>query len=364
MSEKNKKRLQLLFRLPGFKAYYRLRTGKAPLPVNITLSLLYSCNSRCATCNVYEKRVKNFTLEEYKKTFTSLGRAPYWFTLSGGEPFLRKDIADIAKAAYDICQPGIINIPTNGSLYKVIPERVEEIVAYARDTDIIINLSLDEIGEQHDALRGFPGNWERAMKTYEALRELRRYPNFTLGIHTVISKFNVQRFPQIYRELIKLEPDSYITEMAEERVELGTMGSDITPSAAAYSTAIDFLVAEMRRNNVQGVAKIAQSFRFEYYRLAKEYLARPRQVIPCYAGITSVQISPDGDVWPCCIRADSMGNLRQNGYDFKKIWNGPAAAEIRDSIRNQACACPLANAGYTNLLLNGSSLIKVAGHLL
>ncbi len=363
MSGKNIKRLQLLSRLPGFKAYYRLRAGQAPMPVNITLSLLYSCNSRCATCNVYEKQVKNFTLDEYKKTFASLGRAPYWFTLSGGEPFLRKDISHIAKAAYDICQPGIINIPTNGSLYKVIPERVEEIVTYTRDTDIIINLSLDEIGEAHDKIRGFPGNWERAMKTYEALKELRRYPNFTLGIHTVISKFNVKRFPEIYRELIKLEPDSYITEIAEERVELGTMGSDITPSLTEYAEAINFLIKEMRDSKVRGVAKIAQSFRFEYYRLVKAYLARQTQVIPCYAGITSVQISPDGDVWPCCIRADSMGNLRESAYDFRKVWNSPEAKKIRASIRNRECACPLANAGYTNLLLNAGSLVKVAGHL-
>jgi len=359
MHSSTKRKIQLLSRLPRFKWFYKRPKGIAPLPVNVTVSLLYSCNSRCKTCNVYEKRVQNFSLDEYRKTFKSLGEAPYWFTMSGGEPFLRKDIVDICTAAYEICKPGIINIPTNGSLYQVIPERVEAIVRRAPDTEIIINLSLDDIGRRHDEIRGFPGNWDRALKTYEGLRKLRKYPNFTLGIHTVISAFNVQRFKEIYKALINLEPDSYITEIAEERVELGTVGLPITPDKEAYFTAIDFLKQEMKKNKVSGIARVARAFRLEYYELVKRYLIQREQVIPCYAGITSCQISPDGDVWPCCIRADSMGNLRDYNYDFKEIWNSSTASGVRASIKNRECACPLANAGYTNLLLNSKSLLKI-----
>ncbi len=364
MNVKHIKKINLLSRLPKYRWYYRRLKGSAPLPINLTVSLLYSCNSRCMTCNVYEKKVKNFTLEEYKRTFASLGKAPYWFTMSGGEPFLRKDIVEICKAAYDYCKPGIINIPTNGSLYKIIPEKVEQIVSYARDTDIIINLSLDEIGAEHDRIRGFPGNWERALKTYEQLKKLRRYPNFTIGIHTVISKFNVRRFPEIYKELLKWEPDSYITEIAEERVELNTIGEPITPDYDSYSDAIDFLISEMKKQKQVGVAKVARAFRFEYYQMVKEYLREPRQVIPCYAGVASAQISPDGEVWPCCVRADSMGNLRDYDYDFQRVWNSPQALKIRRSIKNQECACPLANASYTNMLVHFKSLNSALGYYL
>ena len=85
-------------------------------------------------------------------------------------------------------------------------------------------------------------NFQRAMKTYEALKELRKYDNFTLGIHTVISNFNVDEFEDIYQNLIQLQPDSYITEIAEERVELGTIGEGITPNYEKYSQAIDFII--------------------------------------------------------------------------------------------------------------------------
>ncbi|WP_456440726.1 radical SAM/SPASM domain-containing protein [Caldithrix abyssi] len=358
-----KKRIQLLSRLPLYRAFYTFARGRAPLPVNFTLSLLYSCNSRCATCNVYLKKVDNLTPDEYDRIFATVGQAPFWFTLSGGEPFLRKDIVDIARVIYQQSRPAIINIPTNGSLYRIIPERVEEILRACPGSDVIINLSLDEVGEKHDEIRGFPGNWERAIKTYQELQKLKRYPNLTLGIHTVISVFNVRRFPEIYKELIALQPDSYITEIAEERVELETMGLDITPEAEEYARAIDFLIGDMKNSRLKGLARVARSFRIEYYQLVKQFLQTHQQVIPCYAGVASCQISPDGEVWPCCIRADSMGNLREHDYDFPKIWNGEAASRIRRSIKNRECACPLANASYTNLLLHGRSLTKIAFRL-
>ncbi|RMF56799.1 MAG: radical SAM protein [Calditrichaeota bacterium] len=356
------KRVQLLSKIPVF--HLSRVSGRGILyPVNITISLLYACNSRCKTCNVYLKKVKTFTVEEYDRLFQKLGKAPYWFTFSGGEPFLRKDIASIVRLAYQHTRPGIINIPTNGSFYDRIPELVEEIVVNCPESEIIINLSLDHLGERHNEIRGLEDNWNKAMKTYQALRELKRYPNFTIGIHTVISNFNVKEFREIYQGLIELEPDSYITEIAEQRVELGTMDEPITPQVNDYAEAIDFLRSEMRKRKYKGVAQIAQAFRYEYYQLVKHILQQQTQVIPCFAGVMSAQISPDGHVWPCCIRADSMGNLREHDYDFKKIWRSAQAAKIRESIRNKECHCPLANASYTNMLASPSTMWKVVKHL-
>jgi hypothetical protein len=58
-----------------------------------------------------------------------------------------------------------------------------------------------------------------------------------------------------------------------------------------------------------------------------------------------------------------VGNVRDYGYDFRTVWFGPQAAAFRASVRNHECACPLANASYTNLLLDARSLVRVAGHM-
>ena len=68
-------------------------------------------------------------------------------------------------------------------------------------------------------------------------------------------------------------------------------------------------------------------------------------------------------VWPCCVRADDLGNLRDHGYDFKKIWFGEKIKEVRRSIAAKECHCPLANAAYTNMLLDIPTLARVSTNL-
>jgi MoaA/NifB/PqqE/SkfB family radical SAM enzyme len=298
------------------------------------------------------------SIEEFDKIFRKIGGA-YWFTLSGGEPFLRDDIVEVCRSVHDNCKPGIINIPTNGLLCDVIPGRVKEILEVCPGSQIVVNVSIDGVGEQHDEIRGVKGNFERAMKTYEALRSLNS-KNFELGIHTVISAFNVNEIPKIYEQLKGLKPDSYITEIAEERVELGTVGEKITPPLEDYSKAVDYLLEEIKRQDFKGISKLTRAFRLEYYKLVKKTLKEKKQVIPCYAGFASAQIAPDGDVWACCIKAEPIGNLREVNYDFRKIWFNQKTNNIRKPIMTGHCYCPLANASYTNMICNFKSLTKVS----
>ena len=192
-----------------------------PLPMNLTFSVSYRCNSRCQTCNVWRKRVEDFTLDEYERTFRHLGTTPYWLTFSGGEPFLRPDLIDIILASYHHCRPGIINIPTNGLLVKRIVKGVERLTREASQAQIVVNLSLDGIGEQHDAIRGVPGNFAKLRETYAGLRQLTA-PNLTVGIHTVISQLNIDDFMPLHQHVRQeWQPNSFITEMAEERDRIG-----------------------------------------------------------------------------------------------------------------------------------------------
>jgi hypothetical protein len=200
------------------------------------------------------------------------------------------------------------------------------------------------------------------MRTYAAFKELKtRYPNLTLGVHTVISTFNVEAFPELCAFVQReLKPDSYITEIAEQRVELDTVGLGITPTPEKYSVAIDTLLASLRAQQLTGVSQVTQAFRRQYYELVKRTLREQRQVIPCMAGIASAQIAPNGDVWTCCIRAEAMGNLREHDYDFARVWRTAKAQQLRRSIKAGECYCPLANAAYTNMLTHGPTLLKVA----
>ena len=350
--------LGVLARVPLYKSYRRFGWPKM-LPINLTLSPSPRCNSRCLTCNIWMKRENELNMDEWEKVLRSLGKAPYWFTVSGGEPFMFKGIVEICQMAYEYCQPGIINIPTN-SILNTIPEKVKQIAESCPKSQLIINLSLDGVGEKHDFIRGVAGNFEKFEKTLHALLDLRdSLPNLTLGIHTVVSVFSVGHLEEVMAYADQSGVDQFITEIAEPRVELDTVGLPITPDKESYRQAIDRLMAHVEKRSYKGVARITEAFRVEYYKLVKRILDEEDQVIPCYAGWASAQIYADGTVWPCCVRADKLGNLRDHNYDFGEIWFGEKIKEVRRSIAAKECHCPLANASYTNMLLDVPTLAKV-----
>lgn len=355
--------LGVLVRIPLFKLQRRFGWPKM-LPLNITLSPSPKCNSRCLTCNIWMKREDELSLAEWDKALASLGQAPYWFTISGGEPLMYPQIVELAQLVYKHCRPGIINIPTNAIL-KSGPERVRRILESCPDSQLIINLSLDGVGGKHDAIRGVPGNFqmfEERLQQYLALRD--EFPNLTVGIHSVISVFNVKDLAELIQYADASKADQFITEIAEPRIELDTVGLPITPDKESYSQAIDRLIDYITSKRYKGISRITEAFRVEYYDLVKRVLAEQDQVIPCYAGWASAQIYADGTIWPCCIRADDLGNLRDFDYDFGAIWFGEAIKGVRQSIAAKECYCPLANASYTNMLHDGATLARVGAKLI
>src|SRR5438552_18449135 len=78
------------------------------------------------------------------------------------------------------------------------------------------------------------------------------------------------------------------------------------------------------------------------------------------AGVASARSARSADVWTCCVRAQSMGNLREHEYDFASVWRTGKAKQLRRSIKAGECYCPLANAAYTNMLTHGPTVMKVA----
>jgi len=310
------------------------------------------------------KREDELSLDEWEKVLTSLGRAPYWFTISGGEPLMYPHVVELAQLAYQYCRPGVINIPTNAIL-PTIPDRVERIARSCPESQLIINLSLDGVGEKHDTIRGIPGNFKKFEERLEQLLSLRRQlPNLIVGIHSVVSVFSVGHLDELIAYADQSGADQFITEIAEPRVELDTVGLPITPSAEDYTQAIDRLIAYVNSKQFTGMAKFTEALRTEYYKLVKRILDEKDQVIACYAGWVSAQIYADGTVWPCCVRADNLGNLRNHNYDFKEIWFGEKIKEVRRSIAAKECHCPLANASYTNMLHDIPTLTRVSAKLL
>jgi len=68
----------------------------------------------------------------------------------------------------------------------------------------------------------------------------------------------------------------------------------------------------------------------------------------------------NGDIYPCELLIDrKLGNVRDNGYDFKKIWYGKKADEARRFIRDTKCFCTYECFLTVNILFNPRMMPKV-----
>lgn len=342
-------------------------------PMTLTYSVTAACQSKCKTCQIGamfcqdpSRPEKDLTLEEIEKVFKTM-EPVYFFNMSGGEPFMRKDLPEIVALACRYLKPRVIHTPTNAILSDRIIEYTEKIIKIVHDYDptvpFTVKPSIDGIGDKHDEIRGVKGNFNCLLKTIEGLKKLEeKYDNFHLELGTVISNFNINDLEEIEDFVHSLGVESYRNEVAECRTEFFNLQDPITPPADVYQRLIKDFARKVEENigKKKKLARTTEAMRVVYYDLAGRILAEKKQIIPCYAGVSNVHINFDGGVWPCCVLGydQEMGNLRDYGYDFQKLWHSEKAYDVRKYIRNKNCACPLANQAYSNELMNFPTLFK------
>ncbi len=348
-------------------------------PITLTFSVTNICQSKCRTCQIWQlyekqpqKKKEELTIKEIEDIFKSIGHI-YFLNISGGEPFLRKDLPKIIELAMKYLKPGIVHIPTNAIASAAIERMTQEILEiinlYDKNVPLTIKPSFDGVGKEHDEVRGVPGNFDKVLETVSRLKQLNKeYHNLHIELGTVISKANMHNIEKIADYAHSLGVESYRNEIAEQRAEFFNKEDSITPTAEEYRNLINKFSKKIKEN-IKGkrkLTKLTESFRLVYYDIAIKIMAHRKQVIPCYAGISNVHLTPYGDLWPCCVLGydKPLGNLRKEDFNFKKVWHSKQAAIVRKSIRDKECWCPLANQAYSNILYNMKSLVPVLVNIL
>lgn len=149
------------------------------LPIKPTiLNLMVNdvCNSRCQMCLIWKnKKDKEFSPDELTEILNeSLFSNLQYVGVSGGEPTLRKDLPELFEV---ICnkKPKILGtgIITNGILEETVKQQVLKSAEICRSKGVPFNvmISLDGIGEVHDAVRGRENNFQSALSLIRFFKE-------------------------------------------------------------------------------------------------------------------------------------------------------------------------------------------------
>lgn len=331
-------------------------------PVQFTFFLTKRCNARCPFCFYGSgsgdavQREKELSLSEIEHISASLGTL-LWLAFSGGEIFLRTDIADIAQTFYRRNRPALMLFSTNGLLTGVIKEKIGEIAARCRESTIVVKLSLDGPQPVHDAIRG-AGSFQRTMATCHVLGKLLdEYPNLELGINTVFCAENQDSMEEIISfvrglDRIKTHTVSLIRGEGRQLVDMEKYRKAAEQLAANLRTGKSAMY-RFRGARIKAAQDIVQ--RSLIYETEKQQ----RRLVPCYAGRLNLVLTETGDLYPCESFTMKMGNLRDSDYDMERILRSPGARSILDFIQRKGCYCSHECYLMTNILFNAGMYPRI-----
>ena len=113
-------------------------------PAFLTFFVTWACNHRCVFCDVWKKTPKDeLTIDEIDTFFASLKSLDV-LRLSGGEPFIRKDLHEIINLGDSHLNPSIIHITTNGINTGRIVSTLEQVKSLDK---VHIKVSIDDVGK-------------------------------------------------------------------------------------------------------------------------------------------------------------------------------------------------------------------------
>lgn len=310
----------------------------------LTYVMTYRCNSRCVTCDIWKDPgpvPTELTAAEVAQVFGPSRRLAdlRYVNLSGGEPFLREDIVEIARfflAKY----PGItVSIPTNGLLVTKSLRKIEEILAGHDPARLSMGVSLDGIGATHDRIRGIPGNYEKCLELVKSLRA--KWPALGVGIGMTLTPDNFTEVEAVHQLALDLSV-GFTTRFAQASFYYHNDKPE-QPQASGWTPALKIqahqalLKIRDRRFAETGLYRRALDPSYAFMSEAVDRTFADHRTHDCFSGTYSFFLDPFGNVYPCIMLQKAMGNVRERPFD--ELWDAAAATEARDLIARRACNC-------------------------
>lgn len=340
-------------------------------PATIVQFITDRCNARCPFCfidfNSPQHGKNELSLEEIEKVARLLPRSLMNVNFTGGEPFLRSDIQQIAEAYFTYSSVQSIFITSNGYFTDRTEKFCRAILEKFPDKEIFIALSIDDLPEQHNTIRKVKDLFARCMETFAMLKQL---PNVRPSVSITISQQNYEHAQNIYELLLN--------DYAVDAVQLimvrseGVFKFDETfrqPLLQAYTQLSERLKTDygsgrlkgFNRNSLRG--KILNKKNEISRKVLTEYLHTHEYMHPCKAAALFGVITATGDVYPCEVLNKPLGNLRHYNYDLKQLWKSKAAEDTRAFIAKTNCHCEYECAMSVNILSHPKYLPAIAAGL-
>jgi AdoMet-dependent heme synthase len=332
---------------------------------SVSWNLTQRCNLECAHCYMSAFAGADargeLTTAECRRVIDEIATVNpnVFLILTGGEPFLRRDLFEIAACAAEKRFTTVLG--TNGVLLR------EKEAALMRQHGVLgASISLDSTDRaKHDAFRHLPGAWDGAVRATRVLADA----GLDFSLHMSVTDWNVVEVPAMIdlarklgakvlnffflvrtgrgRELTDIDAEAYeriLTYLA--RVQgvgegppsfVQRLLGRASAAGAEASFEDPWSTPVGRTDGLLIRAKCAPHFRRILWELnPSSPLLRNYAHGSCPAGKYYCRITPAGDVTPCPYMPVAAGNLRATS--FADLWRGaPVFEDLRDPALGGRC---------------------------
>jgi len=263
-------------------------------PYCVSFELTHNCNARCGHCHrgdpvPGEKRATPERLLEVCRELR-----PVVAIMSGGEPLLRSDLADIVRMLKQGCAPLRVFVNTNGAL--LTRERFEELRQAGIDEFLI---SFDYPDDRHDDFRQIPGLFARIRSL---IGDLDRSTRRKVVLTSVLQSDNFGRaveMAELAREWgVNINYSAYTWLRTHNRALM------IPPERlAAFRAVVEELITFKRAHGTILTSDWVLRGMARFYEAGS---------LPgCRAGERSLVVNPDGTLSPCGLRVHDFATHEQ-----------------------------------------------------
>lgn len=300
-------------------------------PFFLLFHLTLDCNCSCQNCyqiadNFYQSKKGIISPSEFEKIIKDTKKS---FPIKplihffGGEPLLNphfKEILEIAEKHNFKC-----SLTTNGTM---LSRYLDDIIQSRKLNQI--NISLDDIEERHDSLRGFPGLFEKDISAINKIRKIEKKSKHgkrkIINANCVINSENYDCLVDIVLYYLKNNID----------IDMLAFQHQYSPKL------VDFNI-EILKDQIRKIKKIKTQFEvaiipnIDIKLLNKSYANSLEEIsgkcpIP-WVGLNilpNLEVTPGGGVLGC---NHIVGNLKNQ--TMREIWNGKKMKEFRNHIRTK-----------------------------
>ncbi|MBF0431745.1 MAG: glycosyltransferase [Fibrobacteria bacterium] len=298
----------------------------------LILFVTNTCNLSCGACFYANnlntsQEISLSQIQELRDSCAELGMVQ----LTGGEPFLRENLAEIIGLFQERC---MVSLNTNGHRPNIVEKVMEKVLATETAYTLTVNVSLDGFEDTHNKMRNNKHSYLNVLETLRVLLRFKeQYPKkLTITVNTLISPLNINEIVDFAKEL------AHGFELAYHNFEIERSSVEATTffrrNPHQLKTVYQQLLEIIRRQYPELYPLSKKRFKAQ----CTNTLYDKQWDFPCLAGKNSVVVYADGRLAACEMRSKTLA-LKDYQFNLTTALKSQQLDTELKTIQTHPCYC-------------------------